>query len=452
MFDSVDSADPVQVPPATQAAPGTTAPGVDELQALLGRLASCDGSGADEAGLIDLLTALERLKGGAAAAQARVTATLDSSRCRAEAARDVPARDRCRGLGAEVALARRESPSRGGRHLGMARALVREMPHTLEALTRGDITEYRATLVVKETAVLSREHRKTVDRQLAGTLTTKGDRAVAAAARAIGYRLDPGSALRRTRGANADRHVTLRPAPDTMTYLTGFVPVAQGVACKVALERYADGLRAQGDERSRSQIMADALVERVTGQARADATPVEIALVMTDRMLLEDDHSPAHLDGYGPVPASLARRIVREADHAWLRRLYTTPDRSSLVAMDSRRRTFTGGLRRFLVLRDQVCRTPWCDAPIRHLDHVRSDIEDGETSADNAQGLCESCNYTKQIAGWLARSLADERGSPHTVETTTPTGHRHRSHAPPPTRRVDIFTAVEEKLLELFAA
>ena len=126
---------------------------------------------------------------------------------------------------------------------------------------------------------------------------------------------------------------------------------------------------------------------------------------------------------------------MREADHAWLRRLYTTPDRSSLVAMDSRRRTFTGGLRRFLVLRDQVCRTPWCDAPIRHLDHVRSDIEDGETSAGNAQGLCESCNYTKQIAGWLARSLADERGSPahgrdHDTDRAPASQPRSPTHAP----------------------
>ncbi len=86
------------------------------------------------------------------------------------------------------------------------------MPDTHAALTRGEISEYRATLMVKETALLSRADRRQVDAELAGRLAGLGDRAVAAAARKIGYRLDPGSVLRRTRGARGDRHVGLRPA------------------------------------------------------------------------------------------------------------------------------------------------------------------------------------------------------------------------------------------------
>ena len=109
-----------------------------------------------------------------------------------------------------------------------------------------------------------------------------GDRAAAGEARRIGYRLDPDSAIRRTRGANADRYVSIRPAPDTMSDLTGFLPVAQGVACKAALMRHADSLHAQGDTRSRGQIMADTMVERLTGQATAGAGAVEVQLLMTD--------------------------------------------------------------------------------------------------------------------------------------------------------------------------
>ena len=259
---------------------------------------------------------------------------------------------------------------RGNQHLGFAKALVHEMPDTHAALTLGEISEYLATLVVKETAVLSRAHRRQVDAEIAGRLTTLGDRAVAAESRKIGYRLDPGSVLRRTRGARGDRHIGLRPAPDTMSYLTSFLPVEQGVACKVALERYADSRRAQGDPRSRGQIMADTLVERVTGQTTAETVDVEIQLVMTDRSLLGDDHEPARLAGFGPIPAALARHVVRAADRAWIRRLFTTPDGSQLVAMDSERRVFSGGLRRFLIARDDVCRSAWCDAPIRHLDHI----------------------------------------------------------------------------------
>jgi hypothetical protein len=416
---------------------GAAAPSLDELRGLLDRLAHLDGAGAGEAELVDQLTAMEELKSGLAAAQARVTGTLAATRSGAEAGRGVPARLRCRGLAAEIALARHDSPARGNQHLGAALALVHEMPDTHTALARGEISEYRATLIIKETAVLSRRHRRQVDAELAGRLATLGDRAVAAAARKIGYRLDPGSVLRRTRGARSDRHVGLRPAPDTMSYLTGLLPVEQGVACKVALERHADSLRSQGDPRSRGQIMADTLVQRLTGQATAEAVHAEIQLVITDQTLFGDSDDPAHLAGYGPIPAALARGIVRAADRAWIRRLFTTADRSALVAMDSASRTFKSGLRRFLIARDDLCRTPWCDAPIRHLDHIDPVTEGGPTTADNGQGLCEACNYAKQAPRWRARRPP---GHHHQVETTTPTGHHYSSRAPdPPGFRIDVF-------------
>ena len=204
-------------------------------------------------------------------------------------------------MGTEVALARRVSPHQGNRHLGVALALTREMPHTLAALTEGRISEWAATLLVRETAVLSVEHRVEVDRHLAPHYGTAGqgsgwgERQLAAEARRVGYRLDPGSAIRRVRGATADRRVTARPAPDAMTYLTGFLPVAQGVACYAALTQAADTARAAGDPRTRAQVMADTLVQRLTGQAHATGTPVEIDLVMTDHTLLHGSHEPAVL-------------------------------------------------------------------------------------------------------------------------------------------------------------
>jgi hypothetical protein len=284
-------------------------------------------------------------------------------------------------------------------------------------------------LAVAETAVLSREHRAQVDAELGKRLAGLGDRSAAAEARKIGYRLDPGSALRRTRGASSDRSVSLRPAPDTMSYLTGFLPVAQGVACKAALMRHADSLRADGDARSRSQIMADTMVERITGQVAAGDVAVEVSLVMTDSTMLGNDNTPAHVENYGPIPAGLARQIVRESDRAWLRRLFMAPEAGSLVAMDSRRRRFDGELRRFLVVRDELCRSPWCDAPVRHADHITRVVDGGETSANNGQGLCERCNYAKEAAGWRARQVGVGR---HQVEITTPTGHRYLSEAPDP--------------------
>ncbi|MBW8821334.1 MAG: DUF222 domain-containing protein [Streptomyces sp.] len=426
----------------TSGAALTAAPSIDDLRDALGRLAAHDGAGLTEAEMIDHLHALEVLKSGAAAAQARITATLARERTSRETAAGVPVDQRGRGLAAEVALARQESPVRGARHLGLAVALVSELPETLAALTRGTISEWAATEVARETAVLSREDRIEVDAQLAGQFSGRSERQIAALARKIGYRLDPGSAIRRTRGAESNRRVGLRPAPDTMSYLSGHLPVAQGVACFATLAREADRARAEGDPRTRSQIMADTLVERVTGQSAATGTPVEIGLVMTDRTLLGGDEEPAHLEGYGAIPAFLGRELVREADRAWVRRLYTSPADGSLVAMDSRRRCFDGGLRRFVVIRDQTCRNSWCGAPIRHADHPVPAADGGETSADNGQGLCEACNYAKEAAGWRVRRVP---GPGHVIETITPTGHRYRSRAPDPPKppgyplRVDLL-------------
>ncbi|SFT88704.1 HNH endonuclease, partial [Arthrobacter sp. ov118] len=125
-----------------------------------------------------------------------------------------------------------------------------------------------------------------------------------------------------------------------------------------------------------------------------------------------------------------------------IRRLYTHPRSGELIGMDSRARTFPGGLRRFIQTRDDTCRTPYCDAPIRHLDHIIAWHAGGPTTAANGAGLCEACNHTKETPGWTARTLpGPEPGPPpgdtpaggtrHTIELSTPTGHTYHSTAPP---------------------
>ena len=110
---------------------------------------------------------------------------------------------------------------------------------------------------------------------------------------------------------------------------------------------------------------------------------------MTDAALFGTSDEPAHVEGYGPVPAELAREIVAGAcsssEQVWLRRLYTSPTTGELVAMDARGRIFPRGLARFVRLRDQFCRTPWCDAPIRHTDHADGGAEGGATDAATAR-------------------------------------------------------------------
>jgi hypothetical protein len=218
------------------------------------------------------------------------------------------------GAAEQIALARGESPHRGGRLLGMSKALVTEMPHTLAALDTGQLNEERAMYVVKETACLTVDDRTAVDEELAadtGTFTGAGTRTVIATVRAAATRRDPRSVTQRASHAVSERSVSLRPAPDCMTYLTALLPAHQGVAMYTALTRHADTLHAAGDPRSLGQIKADTLVERTTGTP-GGITGIEINLVITDRTLLQGDSEPARLTGYGVVPAPWARNLLNQ--------------------------------------------------------------------------------------------------------------------------------------------
>ena len=309
------------------------------------------------------------------------------------------------------------------------------MPHTLRALETGALSEWRATLIVRESACLDVEDRRTLDTELCSDpagLDGMGDARMAAAAKAIAYRLDPHAVVDRAAKAETERTVTIRPAPDTMTYVTALLPVAQGVSVYATLRREAD---TRCDGRPRGQIMADTLVERVTGREATVPTPIAVNLVMSDETLFGGDSTPADVSGYGPIPAAVARSMVARSvgdrqSRATLRRLYSHPRTGSLVSMESRARLFPRGLTNFIELRDQRCRTPYCDAPIRHRDHAQPWAEGGPTTVENGLGLCERCNYAKEAAGWRVTTKSDENHT-HTAEFTTPTGRRYRSGAPP---------------------
>ena len=144
---------------------------------------------------------------------------------------------------------------------------------------------------------------------------------------------------------------------------------------------------------------------------------------------------PADLVGpgglYGPIPACVARRLAAASDpqRSRIRRLFRLEDTDHLVAMESTSRTFDGLLRDFITLRDQTCRTPWCGGPIRVIDHITRAADDGPTTADNGQGLCEDCNLTKEQPGWHHETTSGPL-EPHTVQITSPTGHTYQSRAP----------------------
>jgi hypothetical protein len=64
---------------------------------------------------------------------------------------------------------------------------------------------------------------------------------------------------------------------------------------------------------------------------------------------------------------------------------------------------------------DGTCRTPYCDAPIRHTDHATPVAHGGPTSVLNGLGECEACNYAKEAPGWRVHTWCDDDDL-HTAE------------------------------------
>ena len=433
--------------------------------------------------MIEQIAALEVIKNTASARQGCLAVVFDVAERDVQAQAGVPVREQGRGVAEQIGLARQESPARAARFLNRSRILFYDLPETMGRHVAGEVSEYRAGLIATEVALLDAEGRAEVDRELnafrddptradrkkkaAGVdLGGMSDRALRAAAAAAAYRVDPSIIRRRGRHAESERFVSLRPAPDTMTILSAYLPVREGVACYAALKQAADSARAAGDPRSRGQVMADTLIARLTGAEQAGQLPVELQIVLTaDDLVAEADaEQPADGDtdvtptgtdagssentpgaevregvsliaGYGPVPSATVRDWLRESLDAggkvWIRRLLTDPITGEATAIDSRARYFPLPVRRLILARDRYCRTPYCGAPIRHLDHASDYATGGTSTPDNGQGLCERCNQAKTAPGWTARAIPDPLGlGRHLIETTTPTGHTYRSTAP----------------------
>ncbi|GAA1495913.1 HNH endonuclease [Paeniglutamicibacter kerguelensis] len=394
----------------------------------------------DEAAGFARIAALEELKSSASATQSvEAKAAEEAVISRHEAEGKYQANPN-RGTGAEVALARGESQCFGPQFLAYSRSMLEHMPHTFAALRRGKIKENRSMVIVRETCELDPMVQEIIDRELAGrpgSLKGVGTRELTARVKRLTLAFDNTVEMNKSSEALRKRFISVRVVPGGFMRISGSLPMEQGVAFNEALAAAAAKKRPQEDRRTNMQVKVDTLVERVTGQSPANGTPLLVNLVMTDRTLMQGDSEPAYLSGYGTIPAGYARYLVTGDSNlspkgskaqVWIRRLFTAPSSGELVAMESSKRILPKQLKRMIAVRDQFCRTPYCDAPIRHYDHVQQVAMGGRTSAVNGDGRCAWCNYTKETEGWRERVVSGPR---HTIEITTPSGQVFLSTAPP---------------------
>jgi hypothetical protein len=187
-----------------------------------------------------------------------------------------------------------------------------------------------------------------------------------------------------------------------------------------ALDSASAGAAGTGADAGETSSFGDA-----TGFRLPAGIGVVVNLVITDLTAFGFSDEPAQLFGLGPVPAPIARDMVLAAssEHAaTLRRLYTDPATGALVGMESSARVFPESLGKLLAFRDRYCRHPYCDAPIRHLDHIHPHAHGGPTSFANGQGLCAGHNLIKDTNHTTTTPGNNTPGSPDGISVVDESG------------------------------
>ena len=144
---------------------------------------------------------------------------------------------------------------------------------------------------------------------------------------------------------------------------------------------------------------------------------------------------PGDLDGYGPIPAGMARDCFTDAQ--W--RAVVTDALTGLVAsVSDDTYTPSARTRRHLFAQDRGCLFPGCPAPVWYCDADHSVPHDqgGCTDPDNCGLLCRRHHRLKTHTGWTWTRHPDG-----TVAWTSPDGHiwtrePQRYHHTPPSRGI----------------
>lgn len=330
---------------------------------------------------------------------------------------------------AEVAVACRVSPFQGRRRLHAARDLHLGLDHVRGLFAAGELAEDAVLKIAAATAHLDPAERSAVDERLVGKAIERlGVRRVHDLTTRLAMEIAPDKAEFRARAARVGRHVRVRLAADGMADLVAHLPAEQAAACFGALHRAVNDHYVTADSvtRTRSQILADTLVERLTGQTTAGDVNVEVQIVVPVEALVDPDSGlPADVAGHGPVPAQIVREMLTTtAGKKTFRRLVTRD--GIVVGGDSRRRVFDGTLETVIRARDgNRCTAPYCDAPIRHIDHAERWAHGGRTEFTNGRGYRAFHNYAREP---LPTKRAGRR--PGHASTRPPAGPAARNRRP----------------------
>jgi hypothetical protein len=328
----------------------------------------------------------------------------------------------------QVGAALRLSPGTAERRLAIARTLVDRLPATLELLRAGQITYLHARKLAEAVTPFDDQTTAKIEQRVLTRAAEQTLAQFAASLRRAVIAADPRRAEQRHEDAIEARRVVFTPQDDGITELWALLPAEGAALIDAVLHSLTSG---QTDARTADQRRADALIDVFTRvlsdpnlpEAHGQRPAINVTVPLST--LLGCDNQPAHLDGYGPITAALARHLATDQTGTWRRLL--TDENGQLV--DYGRKTYRppANLADHIIARDQTCTFPGCRRPAKHcdIDHAQAWSDGGATTTDNITALCQRHHNAKHDARWRVKRRPDGSST-----WTSPTGHRYESQPP----------------------
>ncbi|MDQ0923178.1 hypothetical protein QF038_001686 [Pseudarthrobacter sp. W1I19] len=176
----------------------------------------------------------------------------------------------------------------------------------------------------------------------------------------------------------------LHPGPETSTQESsaGQASTGQSSAGQASTEQSSTG---------ESIAAAGKPGETYAGAAlgTVPAPRVDVLVTVPVLALFGITDEPANLDGYGPIPASMARRLIANGATSFYRVLVDPRDGAPLeIGRTSYR--LTKAMKKALQLRDGKCTFPGCNNPSldNETDHLQAWQDGGTTGISNLAQLC----------------------------------------------------------------
>ncbi|MFJ6284637.1 DUF222 domain-containing protein [Pseudarthrobacter oxydans] len=439
--------------------PGAAGPGVGGCGAA--------GPGADAGGLgddplqrvadnaLDVLAGVARSEAKLAAVKAQAVQVLAAATSVVNGPPSSPqeATAQDRSLVAEVGCALVIGDRAAAALLAESHALATALPRTLAALGSGTISWAHAREMVDQTVGLDRAGAAALEAHFldpdtprpagAATIGEMPAYRFKAKARTWRERHHPESLEKRHTKGVADRRVEYRPDQDGMAWLSACLPADQAMAGWNRLNALSRGMQGPHEARTLTQLRADTFAQAILTSgtnasigdgagAGTDLTPsssirAQVLVTVPVVSLMGVTDEPAMLDGFGPIPASMARDLVADGADSFYRVLVDPRDGAPLEIGRSSYRV-TKAMRNWLRLRDGQCPFPGCSNPSldNEADHLLAWHHGGTTGISNLGQPCPKHHKLRHTSRWKP-TPATKNQPPG---WTSPTGRHYKSEHP----------------------